>query len=250
MDWLLTTGLSATADAWGAHAGLGEDVDRLRSTLSRVHALVERGEQWRFTSPGIADLLTQLKDAAYDAEDLAEELATSEKQSSQRLFPSVRSFLRGLVTGAADRARGVRSRLEYASTDLERAIAALDAPGGKEAARRTLRETSSFIGRPVVLGRDREREDVVRLLLNPVRADSSGGDDCGNAKRRKNRDGRFASAVCVGWDESAQLASWVAYGSSRGTEICKRHVTDEQCCDMQPCSDRWIENGWPDEHEQ
>uniref|UniRef100_A0ACD5V537 Uncharacterized protein n=1 Tax=Avena sativa TaxID=4498 RepID=A0ACD5V537_AVESA len=207
MDWLLTTGLSAAADAWGAHAGLGDDVDRLRSVLSRVHALVERGEQWRFANPGIADLLTQLKDAAYDAEDLADELATTEKQSSQRFFPSVRSFLRGLVTGAADRARGVRSRLEYASTDLERAIASLDAPG-KATARRTLRETSSFVGRPVVLGRDREREDVVRLLLNPVCAHNSGG-DCSNAKRRKNRDGVAVLAILgmggVGKTTLAQL---------------------------------------------
>ena len=75
MDWFLTTGLSATVDAWGAHAGLGDDVDRLRSVLSRVHTLVERAEQWRFANPGVADLLARLKDAAYDAEDLADELA-------------------------------------------------------------------------------------------------------------------------------------------------------------------------------
>ncbi|XBJ03059.1 hypothetical protein VPH35_022303 [Triticum aestivum] len=107
MDWLLTTGLSATAGAWGAHAGLGDEVGRLRSVLSRVHALVERAEQWRFANPGVADLLARLRDAACDAEDLADELATDEKRASQSLFPSVRGFLRGLVTGAADRARAV-----------------------------------------------------------------------------------------------------------------------------------------------
>lgn len=195
MDWLLTTGLSATAGAWGAHAGLGDEVDRLRSVLSRVHALVERAEQWRFSNPGVADLLARLKDAACDAEDLADELATDEKQASQSLFPSVRSFLRGLVTGAADRARGVRSRLEYASTDLKQALAVLDA-AGKAMPRHAFRDTSSFAGRPLVLGRDREREDVVRLLLNPVRAhDSGGGGSSSSAKRRKSRDGVAVLAI-------------------------------------------------------
>ncbi|KAF7009925.1 hypothetical protein CFC21_024407 [Triticum aestivum] len=193
MDWLLTTGLSATAGAWGAHAGLGDEVDRLRSVLSRVQALVEQAEQWRFANPGVADLLARLKDAACDAEDLADELATDEKQASQSLFPSARSFLRGLVTGAADRARGVRSRLEYASTDLERALAVLDA-AGKATPRRAFRETSSFAGRPLVLGRDREREDVVRLLLNPLHAHDS-GDGGGSAKRRKSRDGVAVLAI-------------------------------------------------------
>ncbi|KAI4999338.1 hypothetical protein ZWY2020_003927 [Hordeum vulgare] len=180
---------SVGTDAWGVHVGLDDEVERLCFVLSRVHALVERAEQWRFANPSVIDLLARLKDVACDAEDLADELTMNEKQAGQSLFPSMRGFLRGLVTGATERTRGVKSRLEYTSADMEHALTALDA------ADKVFRETRSFIGRPLVLGRDREREGAICLLLNPVSThDSDGGSD-GGAKRRKSHDGVAVLAI-------------------------------------------------------
>jgi hypothetical protein len=58
----------------------------------------------------------------------------------------------------------------------------------------------------------------------------------------------FSAALCLRvikfrWRVPKNNTFPIQQPSVLRTEIRDRHVTDEQCCDMRPCSDRWTKNG-------
>lgn len=56
------------------------DLDRLINTLPRVNILMDKAEWWRFNDENVAHFLKQLRDAAYDAEDVIAEFKYYELQ--------------------------------------------------------------------------------------------------------------------------------------------------------------------------
>ncbi|CAM0884333.1 unnamed protein product [Alopecurus aequalis] len=53
---------------------LSSNLSRLRASFPKAHLLIDRAEWGRFKDVNLAALLSQLKDATYDAEDLLSEL--------------------------------------------------------------------------------------------------------------------------------------------------------------------------------
>ena len=57
---------------------LSLDVSRLRASFPKAHLLIDRAEWGRFKDMNLAVLLSQLKDATYDAEDVLNDLDAAE----------------------------------------------------------------------------------------------------------------------------------------------------------------------------
>lgn len=59
---------------------LKSDLDRLNGALPRANILMDRAEWWRFKNKNVDNLLTELRDAEYDAEDVIAEFKYYELQ--------------------------------------------------------------------------------------------------------------------------------------------------------------------------
>lgn len=69
IQWFVSSGTFTAADALRLH----DDLWLLKTTLPRAAVAVDEAEWWRFVDPRVSELLTRLKDAAYDAEDVLDD---------------------------------------------------------------------------------------------------------------------------------------------------------------------------------
>ncbi|KAG8089854.1 hypothetical protein GUJ93_ZPchr0011g27549 [Zizania palustris] len=192
---LPATPTSATAAASSGQSELEvEDIRMLERTMRRIHATLEDAEQhWNIREESAKLRLQELKDLAYDAEDVVEEYEYQVNRCKVEAFERV-AFVRGGADGGsskrkrlevheehysieagmvpvptefADRARKVIGRFneikEYSDSfnlsenDGERRIVP-DIRG--------VRETSSFVYAPRILGRNQDKERVIARLFS------------------------------------------------------------------------------------
>ncbi|RRT71919.1 hypothetical protein B296_00034972 [Ensete ventricosum] len=166
--------------------GLHDDLRRLRTSLLRIHAILDKAEtRWNHQNTSLVELVRLLKDAAFDAEDLLEEFEyQAVKQKVEHRGDQISDFFSFCLTTASEwlgadgddagtRLREIQGKLCDIAADMMD-VMQLSAPddGGRQFdSKMVRRETSSFLTENVVFGRDQEREKVVQLLL-----DSGSGD--------------------------------------------------------------------------
>jgi Leucine-rich repeat (LRR) protein len=188
---LFRSGVSSAMDVWSQHTALEDDMQKLLTTLSVVRILIDKTERWRFKDENLSRLLIQLKDAAFDAEDMLDEYnyqkskITGAGQASQ-ILSSASSFAKNLISRTVKKVNDIQERLDHVSTKLEHAVRLLDLDQGPNHNGKFIkRETSSFIAEPEIIGRDEEKEQVISLLLQ-----SSGSTKSGNANNCAVKKGR------------------------------------------------------------
>ncbi|CAL9765224.1 unnamed protein product [Musa acuminata subsp. burmannicoides] len=168
--------------------GLHDDLRRLRTSLLRIHAILDKAEtRWNHKNTSLVELVRQLKDAAYDAEDLLEELEyQAAKQKVEHRGDQISDLFSFSLSTASEwlgadgddagtRLREIQGKLCNIAADMMD-IMQLLAPddGGRQFDWKVVRrETSSFLTENVVFGRDQEREKVVELLLDSGSGNSS-----------------------------------------------------------------------------
>lgn len=173
-------------------------MQKLLTTLTVVRILIDKAEWQRFKDENLSRLLIQLKNAAFDAEDLLDEYdyqkskITDAGQASQ-ILSSASSFAKNFMSRTVKKVNDIQERLNYISTKLEHAIRLLDLDHGpKHNGKFIKRETSSFVAEPEIIGRDEEREKVISLLFQSNCSSESGNaNNCSVActsmkKRRKD----------------------------------------------------------------
>ncbi|XXG41060.1 hypothetical protein AAC387_Pa01g1613 [Persea americana] len=158
--------------------GVEGEAQKLKSTLSRIQALLNDAEARHFKEELVRLWLRELKDAAYDAEDIVDEveyqvllrskIEGAQMQTRQRkLTDPVSDFVSSSVSNLnlGPRIKEIRESLE----EIERRSNQLHlkvmlksemlTPGKR-------RPTSSIIeDEPIVFGRETDREKVVGLLM-------------------------------------------------------------------------------------
>ncbi|XP_017698358.1 putative disease resistance protein RGA1 isoform X2 [Phoenix dactylifera] len=152
----------------GAKA-MAEDV---KARLPRIRAVIQAAEGRPIRDPALATWLRQLKDAAYEADDVLDELEFKElhdmmygkSKVSDFVTPTVK-LLKHFITSDDDlkNLKNLAGNLEKIFFDINCMEEQLKDYNSQQ--RSVTRETSSII-QDIVVGRDRERDMILDVLLH------------------------------------------------------------------------------------
>ena len=146
---------------------LQSDLQRLRDTLPAMYNLIDRAE-WKSHVPGVEQLLPNLKDAVYDAEDLLDEFTWYELKvkiegNATQLSPFI-DFFHSVTQGSFNKVVAIQKRLSNLSSQLEKMGLHEETPQFDKSLRPV---TTSFRTEPKIFGREKELREVIRLLGVP-----------------------------------------------------------------------------------
>ncbi|CAD6335276.1 unnamed protein product [Miscanthus lutarioriparius] len=165
---------------------LQSDLQRLTDTLPAMYNLIDRAE-WRIHVPSVAQLLPKLKDAVYDAEDLLDEfrwyklkLEIEGNNDESQMSPLI-DFFHSVTHGSFNKVTDIQTRLGHLSAQLEKMGMHEATPRFDKSVRPP---TTSFRTEPNILGRDKELEEVMRLLGVPA-PDHGSSSRCRSTSKRK-----------------------------------------------------------------
>ncbi|RCV05984.1 hypothetical protein SETIT_1G126700v2 [Setaria italica] len=132
-----------------------------------MYNLIDRAE-WRSHVPCVEQLLPHLKDAVYDAEDLLDEFEWYELKlkiegNATQLSPFI-DFFHNVTHGSFNKVVDVHKRLSNLSRQIENMGLHEATPRFDKLLRPV---TTSFRTEPKIFGRDKELEEVMRLLGVP-----------------------------------------------------------------------------------
>ncbi|XP_025634546.1 putative disease resistance RPP13-like protein 1 [Arachis hypogaea] len=147
---------------------LGKKVDqkllqRLKTILNVVEAVLNDAEKKQITDPAVKRWLEDLQDAVYDADDLLDEVAT--KAATQKDPPGnfLSRFLNLQDREMVTRIEDIIARLDDIAKHKD--ILRLEKIVAKNMSGR-IESTSLVQKSDVFVGRDQDREDIVKLLLD------------------------------------------------------------------------------------
>ncbi|KAG5227335.1 disease resistance protein [Salix suchowensis] len=155
--------------------GLKTDLKRLGHTLTTIQAVLQDAEEKQWKEAAIKVWLGQLKDAAYDVDDLLDEFTIEAQWQQQQR--GLKNRLRSLVSTShnplvfqsrmAHRLKNMRKELDAIADDKNNFVLASGV--GAIAADHTYddsRLTSSLVIESEILGRGNEKEELVKILLS------------------------------------------------------------------------------------
>jgi hypothetical protein len=162
------------------YEGLEEKLGKWKKTLSRIQAVLDDADQKQHTERAVKQWLDDLRDLAYDVEDILDEFATEAllcelKGENQASTSKVRNLIPACCTGLTPHALKINIRLKSKITeitnrfnDLVKQEVDLRLLKGTAAGRSyrktgTLAPTSVMI-EPHVYGRDKDKEALLELL--------------------------------------------------------------------------------------
>uniref|UniRef100_A0A1D1YKR0 Disease resistance protein RGA2 n=1 Tax=Anthurium amnicola TaxID=1678845 RepID=A0A1D1YKR0_9ARAE len=162
-------------------SGLKEELEGLWDNLLSHDRVLEDAEQKQYADPAVARWLDEFRDAAYDAEDVLDEIALEDalrlrrreaggaghsRRVSACLLPSLLDCTSKVHFGCrvARRVRSINLRLENLGRKRE-GLGLQAAPSRGHKAHLVVRETTSSLEKDV-FGREEEKEDLIKKLLS------------------------------------------------------------------------------------
>ncbi|KAG5227240.1 disease resistance protein [Salix suchowensis] len=164
-----TTGVS---EELGRVFGLQTEFEKLKSTFETVQAVLKDAEEKQWKDEGIRIWLKDLKAAAYDADDVLDEFSIEAQRRRQRrgLIDRLRSFSsldqNPLVFRfkMAHKLKNVREKFDAIAMEKNK-FKLTEGVGENEADRFDWRITSSLVDEKEIYGRDKEKEELISMLL-------------------------------------------------------------------------------------
>nr|DAD29623.1 TPA_asm: hypothetical protein HUJ06_031091 [Nelumbo nucifera] len=150
--------------------GVNKELEKLGSTLSTIEAVLQDAEEKQINSPEVKNWLGKLRDAAYDADDVLDEFFVKalrwnrEKgminKVTQLSSPSKLKFRFKIghkikkVAKKLDEIAAERLKFHLKMSELEGRVENKETP------------TDSFVIESKVYGRDEDKENIVKMLIN------------------------------------------------------------------------------------
>ncbi|KAJ3701094.1 hypothetical protein LUZ61_004799 [Rhynchospora tenuis] len=212
MEWaqseVLSRVSSRVSDAWG---GIGDDIEKLRVTLLMSNIVAGEAERWLFVDHNLSQLLLHLKDAIYDAEDVIDDFHYQElkmkveggegSSKASRIFNRASSFVGEFISGKSNTVKVVQERLDLVRNNLKQAMKLLASKRPETVEQmHAKRKTGSVVIEPKIIGRDLEKETIVKVLLqlgDTVVAGTSGDVNDVTLVRNKRRKTRNVSVLPI-----------------------------------------------------
>uniref|UniRef100_A0A2N9GIM5 NB-ARC domain-containing protein n=1 Tax=Fagus sylvatica TaxID=28930 RepID=A0A2N9GIM5_FAGSY len=146
-----------------------EPLRKLKTALLLINAVLNDAEEKQITSPAVKEWVNELKDAAYHAQDLVDEVVTDASrynylEAGLKISPNKASNL------MESKLEEILHRLEFLAK--QRDLLGLKEGGGGERPSQKL-PTTSFVEESGVYGREGDKEAIMELLL----ADDGSGDN-------------------------------------------------------------------------
>ena len=146
-----------------------EPLKKLKTTLLLINSVLNDAEEKQIKSPVVKEWVNELKDAAYNAQDLLDEIATDAalyklKAEMEIIKNKVRSFnliSRSSYNGIEVKLEKILGRLEFLAK--QRDLLDLKEGGGEKFSQK--RPTTSLVEESGVYGRDGDKEAIIELLL-------------------------------------------------------------------------------------
>ncbi|XP_077215837.1 putative disease resistance protein RGA3 [Tasmannia lanceolata] len=169
--------------------GVDEEVKNLSTTLSAIQAVLQDAEEQQVSSNAVKNWLRELKDVAYDADDVVDEFTTEVLRSKLEgnIQTSNRKQVRSLCFSCftsnpvkfrheiGHKIKEIRERLDKIGQDRHHFhLKQGDAGRRREIKRQSV--TSSLINESNVFGRDNDKEKIIKLLLDESASSSSSKD--------------------------------------------------------------------------
>ncbi|XP_043694607.1 putative disease resistance protein RGA3 [Telopea speciosissima] len=167
----------------GLVVGVKTDVDKIFRTFTKIQALLKDAEERQLTENSVRLWLQDLKDVAYDIDDVLDEWRTGTLKSQivgvsdarirptkevcpGNLFSPCFSFKRiGLHGDISHKIKEIKERLDYISSEKDKfGFIEITRNQITDESRSRL-ETSSFVDVSEVFGRDKDRDDIIDQLL-------------------------------------------------------------------------------------
>ncbi|XP_062173783.1 putative disease resistance RPP13-like protein 1 [Alnus glutinosa] len=233
------------------YQGLGQKLGKWKKTLSRIQALLDDAEEKQYTNKAVKRWLDDLRDLAYDVEDILDEFDTEAllcklRGENQGSTSKVRNLIPACCTGLTPHALKINIRLESKITDItdrfnELVMQKTDLRLKETAVGKSHRKTgalapTSLVTEPDICGRDEDKEVVLDWLLS---------EKCRDAKlsvipiRGMGGIGKTTLAKYVFHDKKVQsffdLKAWACvsedFDAIRVTKTILTSVTSENCGD-------------------
>jgi hypothetical protein len=160
-------------------AGLQENLEKWRKTLSTIQAMLDDAEEKQYTERVVKEWLNDLRDLAYDVDDIVDELATDASMAAENLArpskvpkltqsawftPSTSSHFK-INSRLALKIKEVTDRFNYIVTRKGQLNLNETAPDGRSYRIRGKLEPTSVMTDSHVYGREKDKEVVLELLL-------------------------------------------------------------------------------------
>ncbi|KAK3440986.1 hypothetical protein EUGRSUZ_B01252 [Eucalyptus grandis] len=172
---ILADRITQALEKVGNLGAVKRELQMLRSTATMLHAVLEDAEEQHQQSSQIEDLVEKLKEAFYDLQDVLEEFdieaTRQELRGDNQIIKVVRTFFSSsnqLAFGLkmSRKIREVRERLVAIKADKKLLLDKPPMNSQAKRGRRNREETHSFIREEDIIGRDDDKENVKKFLLD------------------------------------------------------------------------------------
>ncbi|XP_030965409.1 putative disease resistance RPP13-like protein 1 [Quercus lobata] len=158
------------------------DLKRWRTTLMKIHAVLDDAEEKQMTNRFVKIWLDELEHLAYDVDDILDEFATEALRRKLNPEPStskVRKIVDACIGSNRSFATSMRSKIEEIDTRLQNIVTDKkdlelreNAGLGRAGATRPRVPTTSLVNEGRVYGREEDKKAIVKLLLSGESSDA------------------------------------------------------------------------------
>ncbi|XP_049376706.1 putative disease resistance protein RGA1 isoform X2 [Solanum stenotomum] len=148
----------------GLILGFKEEFEKLKSTFTTIQAVLEDAQKKQLKDKAIENWLQKLNSAAYEADDILDECKTEalirQKKKYGCYHPNVIAFRHKVgkrmknIMEKLDDIAAERIKFHLDERTIERQVAT--------------RQTGFVLNEPQVYGRDKEKDEIVKILINNV----------------------------------------------------------------------------------